>query len=110
MNYKDEYIKLKKALSTLKRGKAPTIDELEILGMTTLEFSTANEYIVAHEFETKERIEFVKKLNASGVDLLSLYEIKELLDQTRDMLQESNNEYLLAIESVLGNLFYDIKD
>lgn len=106
-DYKAAYIALRKAVSALKRGK-PTDYDLEVMGYTIEEFSKANEYILAQQFETKERIEFIKRIERSGCDLSNVIDLKDALDEVRTKLEMDDSPYNRALEAVLGNIIYKV--
>lgn len=106
-DYKDEVIQLKKALSALKRGK-PTNWDLKVLGCSVDEFWHVNQYLVANQFNIKERAEFIKRLENIGVDLFDAYYLKSLLNLTREKIKITQDcIYLEAIEMILGNLLFN---
>ncbi len=105
--YKDEYIKLKKALTELKRGGKPSEAAMEALGWESPEFSEVSEYLVAYAFDRKERAEFVKRLQKLGVDLYQADALKGNLDIARARLEKDpENTFLQAAEMILGNFLY----
>jgi len=81
-DYKAAYIALRKAVTALKRGK-PSDYDLEMLGCSVDEFWKVNQYLVANEFDTKERAAFIKNLERCGVDLFDVYELKLKLNFIR---------------------------
>lgn len=96
MDYKQKYIELQKAVSDLKRGK-PSDKTMEVLyGWDSIDFSTANEYMVDTAFNRKDRENFIKRLNSEKVDLFRLFWLKNERDGVRNMLngmEESHPKY-----------------
>lgn len=106
-DYKQRFIELNRALTALKRGK-PSDWDLEVLGCAIDEFWTCNQYIVANNFNVKERAEFVKTLEKRGVDLFDAAWLKQDLDLVRrnfDMFPGS--AYLQGLEAALSNLLFN---
>lgn len=105
-DYKQEYISLKRALSDLKRGK-PSDISLEVLGYTMEEFATATEYLAADAFNRKERVEFIKELKKTGVNLFDAAWLKRELNQAREMMEIDSNPFWIAAERILENLLFN---
>ncbi len=106
MDYKQEYIQLKKALSALKRGN-PSDWELQILQCSIDEFWHVNQYLAANEFNVKERAQFIKRLEKHGCDLFdAFYILSELHAVRREIDLKPDDNFLLAKEMILGNMLY----
>ena len=104
IDYKQKYIELNKALTDLKRG-TPSDRSLEVLGCPIDEFWHVNQYLVANNFNVKERAEFVKRLEKMGVDLFDAAWLKQTQNTIREKLDKNSaNQWLLAAEAILGNM------
>lgn len=109
MDYKQKYIELNKALTALKRGK-PSDWDLKVLGCSVDEFWNVNQYLVANNFNVKERSDFIKRLEKLGVDLFDSYWLKQELDKIRIYLNKfPDSTIALAKEEILGNLLFNSK-
>lgn len=105
-DYKAAYIALRKAVTVLKRGK-PTDYDLEVLGCSVDEFWKMNQYLVANEFDAKERAKFIKNLEKYGVDLFDVYQLKSKLTSVRAEIERNPNDISLqAIEEFIGNWLF----
>lgn len=98
-DYKAAYIALRRAITALKRGK-PTDYDLEMLGCSIDKFRQVNQYLIANEFEIKERAAFVKKLEFLNVDLFDGWSLKFELDNAR-----FNGD--TETERILGNILFN---
>lgn len=107
-DYKDEVIHLRRAISALKRGR-PTDWDLQVLGCSSDDFSTCNEYLTAHSFGVKEREKFIKRCKEFGADLFDMHWLEQQNRVARINLgtDSKRSPYWEALEMITGNLLYN---
>jgi len=107
VDYKQKYIELSKALTNLKRGKVSDWD-MEVMGCGVDQFHDMNQYLVADNFNVKERAEFIARLEKLGVDLFNTDLLKTRLDLVRHRLHKYPDDVnLITEERILGNMLFN---